>query len=444
MTLFGAILKQRWGGGQGFTQPPFWATDRLWHATSGNTREETIDSSYEAYASKGVKGNSVVYSLFQSIILPFSEALFIYQNMDNGLPGALDDNGGVGLELLREPWPNGTTGDLLAQMEMDRGIAGNSYWTPIGRNRQNQPTRLRNMRPDWVTIVSGVRGDPEASAVDLNADVLAYIYHPQPPQGARRPDPVMLTPSQVAHYRPVPDPTAQWRGMAWMTPTVDEIAGDTAATTHKLKFFENGATGGVYVTYDPSITPELFQASVKKFEEEHAGVGKAYKTFHVGGGADVKMATQTLQQLDFKVTQGAGETRMAAASGVGAVMAQLSEGLQGSSLNAGNFKVAKERSADMVFRPLWRNACASLEKFTQPRDDQRLWYASEHISLLQDDENDRAQTWQTATAALRQLTDAGWDGRSARDATAAYNIELLDPTTFTPSVQVQEGTPTDE
>ena len=90
----------------------------------------------------------------------------------------------------------------------------------------------------------------------------------------------------MLHYmRSIPDPTATYRGMSWLTPIVREIQGDQAATQHKLKFFENGATPNLVVTLDPAITPETFERWVEKFEGTHEGLLNAYRTMYLGGGA---------------------------------------------------------------------------------------------------------------------------------------------------------------
>ena len=101
--------------------------------------------------------------------------------------------------------------------------------------------------------------------------------------------------------------------------------------------------------------------------------------------------------MDFKVVQGAGETRIAAAARMHPVIVGLSEGLQGSSLNAGNFNSARRLVADATLRPLWRNTAASLANDRRPERDpqaarlgRRLWYDDRDIAFLQEDMGDRA------------------------------------------------------
>jgi hypothetical protein len=155
----------------------------------------------------------------------------------------------------------------------------------------------------------------------------------------------------------------------------------------------------------------------------HAGVRNAYKTLALGGGATPHVVGKDLQQLDFKVTQGAGETRIAAASGVHPVVAALSEGMAGSSLNAGNFRAACRLVADRTLRPLWGGMFAALETIV-PAPDSRseLWYDEREISFLQEDRKDAADI-----ALLKAQTIAAYvrEGFTADSAVAA--VEGEDP-----------------
>jgi phage portal protein BeeE len=420
-------LKLSFGGGQGFDAGPFWSRPDVF--TSGTVgAREAIGTSFEEYVSRAYKANGIVFACIQARALPFSEARFMHQRMDAGTPGELVWS--PSLALLDRPWRNGTTGELLYRMEQEASLAGNSYWTPVG-------DRLRRMRPDWVTIVTGVLDDDDASPYDLDADILAYIYHPKAVPGKRRPDPVLLTPDRVAHYSPTPDPDAQWRGMSWLTPVLREIEGDSAATEHKRNYFRNGTTSNVVVTYDKGIPSETVRLYAAMFGEQYQGVDKAYKTIHLGGGADIKTVGADMKQLDFKVTQGAGETRIAAAAGVGAIIARFSEGMQGSSLNQGNYGAAKRQFADMTIRPLWRIACASLEHLAPGPQPSRLWFDTTDIEFLKEDRKDAADIVQINAVSVRQLVEAGFTADSAVKAVTTQDMSLLVHTGKT-SVQLHD------
>ena len=399
-----------------FDQGPFWTH------TGGPL--EGIGDDFESYTDKAFKGNSVVFTtmLIRSLVL--SEARFQYQRLEQGRP--TDLWGDPSLRLLEQPWPNGTTGELISRMDQDFSLAGNFF---AARIRARNGERLRRMRPDWVTIVTLIP-DEDGSPWDLNAEVGGYLY--------RIPgrEPVMLPVDQVVHWSPIPDPTAQWRGQSWITAVADEVAADNATTKHKQKYFQNGATSNLIISYDPAIGVDTMRDHAEFFKEQYGGVDKAYKTIHLGGGADPKTVGADMKQLDFKVTQGAGESRIAAASLVGAVVAQLSEGMQGSSLNAGNFGVAMRRFADIAARPLWRTMAASLQTVVNVPGGSRLWYDDRDIPFLQDDAKDHADILFTNSQAIAALTRDGFDAESAVSAITSGDLRRLEHTGL-PSVQVQ-------
>ncbi len=421
-----ALLKGslRFGGSGRFDQGPFWSRPELL-STPIVGDKEAISESFEGYVQAAYKANGIVFACIGARARLFSEARFQYQRFNKGRPGDL--YGDTSLSLLENPWPNGTTGELLFRMEQDSSLAGNFFATIAGDGK-----RIRRLRPDWVTILTG---SPSDDPFDIEAEVIGYIYQPRG-QGQHR-APVLLTTDRVVHYSPIPDPEAQWRGMSWITPVVREIQADSAATKHKLKFFENGTTSNFVVTYDASLSRTQFLEYVEAYKKAHEGVDNAYKTIHLGGGADVTTVGADLKQLDFKATQGAGETRIAAASGAGAVVAMLSEGMQGSSLNSGNYNAAKRQFADMTLRPLWRSASAALSKFAPPASGSRLWYDVRDIAFLQQDQKDASEIQANKAQTIRTLTDGGFEPGSVIAAVEAEDFTLLTHTGKL-SVQLQE------
>jgi hypothetical protein len=202
-----------------------------WH------RKDSVTDISPLYVAGAYKANGPVFATILARQLVFSEARFQWRTFSNGRPGPLF--GSPALSLLEKPWPNGTTGELLSRMEQDASLAGNAYETladdlgNLGRSATGPGRRIVRIRPDWVQIVIGsFSGDP----FDLDAKPLGYLYRPATAV-VGRPDTwggeVLLLPSEVAHYSPIPDPIARFRGMSWLTPVLNEITSDKAATTHK-------------------------------------------------------------------------------------------------------------------------------------------------------------------------------------------------------------------
>lgn len=391
--------------------------------------EETIDGSYGGYVRGAYQRNGIVFACEVARLSLFAEARFLFQRMRDGRPGELYSSPQLG--VLERPWPSGVTGDLLARLLVNADLAGTGFAV---RTRE-EPDRIRIPRPDWMTIVWGSRTRDRSEDLALDAEVVGFMYHP----GGRHANntPKVLLADEVAVFVPTPDPLAHVRGMSWLTPVIRETMSDSAATSFKQRFFEQGATANLVVKLDKDIALQAFGDWVEKFREsEPTGLDKAYKTLYLGGGADVTVVGGNLSQIDFKNVQGAGETRIAAAAGTPPVIVGLSEGLAGSSLNAGNYNAARRRFVDLTIRPAWRNVSGSLQVIIPPPDPDRLWYDDRDIPFLREDAGDRADIASKQAMTIRQLVDAGYEPESVVSAVEAEDWTLLEHTGLY-SVQLQ-------
>lgn len=377
---------------------------------------EEIDGNFASLLASAYKQNGVIFACMLARQFLFSEARFQFRQLRGGTPGDLF--GTDALSILEKPWKNATTGDLLGRIIQYADLAGNSFIT-------KRFGRLKVMRPDWVTIMLGSEGDSDIGADDLDAEVMGYLYHPGGRYSGR--PAVPLLPEAVAHFAPIPDPSTFYRGMSWISPIVREVMGDSAATEHKLNFFRNGATANMVVSLPETakLTPQTFREWVEAFDQDHKGVANAYKTIYLAGGAAAEVVGANMQQLEFKVTQGAGETRIAMASGVHPVILAASEGMQGSSLNAGNFNAAKRLTGDKTLRPLWRNVCGSLETIVPAPPGSQLWYDERDIPFLQEDVKDAAEVQSQRATTINTLITAGFIADDVIDAVEAEDLARL-------------------
>jgi phage portal protein BeeE len=376
--------------------------------------QERAAGGFDGIVAAGLKGNSIIWSCERLRVAVFTEARFQFQRTDDGRPGDLFGTPATRLDLLEHPWTNGTTGDLLARTLLHRDFNGNAYVC-------RRPVGLRVPRPDWVTIILGSEagpGDPN----DLDTELLGYCYWPGGVNSGN--DPVPLLPDEVAHYAPMPDPVAHYRGMSWLNPILSEMQADTAATEHKLQFFRNGATMQTIVTVDKDLSEDAFTRFMRKFNAATQGIQNAYKTVYVAGGTDVQVTGATLRQLDFKVTQGAGETRIAAAAGTPPILVGLSEGLSAGQYNI--YGQAKRAFVDGTLRPEWRNLCGSLETLVTPPQGSRLWYDDRDIAYLRDDQTDSAQILREKASSIEILVRAGYKPDAVIAAVEAQDIGLLE------------------
>lgn len=404
-----------------FMEPPFWALDALRSPflPVGSTDRERIENDFESYVEGAYKASSIIFGCIDRRQQVFSQGRFQWREYRNGTPG--DFFGSADLALLENPWPNGTTGELLSLMEYDASLAGNFYATTcdafgrLGRAASEMGRRIVRMRPDWVTIVIDA---PSQNPYGLDARVVAYVYEPKVSGSVNPPEPVTLLPDEVCHYSPKPDPTARFRGMSWITPVIEEILADKAATRHKGRFFRNGATPNMAIKFDKDTAPEAFAEFVENFNAAHRGADNAYKTLFLAGGADIVPLSVDFKQLDFKMTQGAGETRIAVAAGIPAAILGISEGLQGSTLNSGNFGAARRLFVDSTVRDSWYKASASwMSVVPRPATapGAELAIDDRYIPFLREDARDQADIRARDAETLRAITQAGWNPDAAVD-----------------------------
>lgn len=358
--------------------------------------------------------------------LVLSEARFTFRNLPSS-PTPRRTFGNRDLSVLEKPWTNGTTGDLIARMEWHVGLAGNAYV-------MRQPTRLRVLRPDWVMIVYGSQQEPEDAAHALDGEIIGYAYCNGGWGSGNRVTTVL--PADMAHWAPLPDPELAGIGMSWITPAVKEIQGDVAATNHKLQYFKNGATPNLVVKGVTAATKAQFDEIVDAMEGDHAGVKNAYRTLYLAAGADATVVGAHLGQIDFKSTQGAGETRVAVLSRVPAPILGISEGLHGSSLNAGNFTSARRMFADSWIYPSLQNLAASLAVLVNVPSDAELWFDVADMPLLREDAKDAAEITQLQASTIVALVNGGFTPESAKAAVMSGDLSLLKHTGLL-SVQLQ-------
>lgn len=384
--------------------------------------KELPPASYEAYAISLFGANPIVWSAVQIRKAVFSQARFALRKISTGDLKADHPS----LQLLQRPWPGGTTKKLLTRTLLHSDIGGNAYALRIPDGRG----RIQMMRPDYVTIVMGSQLEPDDPSLAEDAELVGYMYAPP---GV---EPRFYFPDEVGHYAPMPDPLATYRGMSWLTPIVREVQGDKQMTEHKLKFFEQGATPNLIIRFDPTQTLAQVQAFKELVESDHQGVADAYRTMYLGGGADATIVGSNLQQLDFSATTGKAETRILMAAGVHPVIAGASEGMQGASLNAGNFQSIRRLFSDVHLQDMWGNVAEAYAQLLKVPNGNELVVDTRGIAFIQDDAKDDAEIGFTNARAVTLYVREGFTEASAKAAVATGDLSLLEHTGLM-SVQLQ-------
>lgn len=377
-----------------------------------------------ASATAGANGGStIVFSAMNARISLFAEASFTFQSASD--KKLFTDQR---LALLQHPWPDGTEGELLARMEQDAGLAGNAYvWAPPGEGR------LVRWRPDWVTIISELAEVPGGGWYRNLAG-----YHFEPPREAQAQfgPPVTVPAQEVAHWAPVPDPQANFRGMSWLTPVLREVDADNGMTAYKLQYLNNAASPNLLIRYAQKLQPGTVDTIRERMAARYGGVSNAFRTLVLDQGADATVIGNSLSQMNFDAVQSAGAERILAASNVPGLVVGL-ESVQGAGRS---YQEVIRRFADLWARPEWRSCCAALQKLVPglPPAGVRLWYDTADIAALQDGGQQRAQIGLIQAQALLTLRNAGYTRDSAVKAVTSNDVSLLVPDPQAPEPGAQQ------
>ena len=392
-----------------------------------NLSEEPNPTGFDSYANQVFKGHPVVFGAERFRMAVFSQGRYRWRNrktydlIESG-PGASQ------LRLLEKPWPAGNTSDLNARMLLHGDLGGNAYMV------RPEPDLITFLRPDWCSIVLGSTLNEESPALAPDARFVGVMF--SPPLGG---DARFYPANEVAHFAPIPDPTAHFRGMSWLTPIIRELRPDMQATEYKMKFFTQGATPNFALKADPSVTVEQLRAFKEMIEEESGGLANAFKTLYLGGGMDPVPIGNSFKDMDFSSLQGKAETRILMAAGVHAVLVGASEGMQGSALNAGNYKQVRRNFSDVDLQNLFNQAASSLETLLTVPPSGELVVDQRNIPFLQDDAQDQADIQMKQASAITTLVRDGFEADSAVKAVTTNDMRKLVHTGKT-SVQLQEPT----
>jgi len=386
---------------------PTWAA-----GTSEGTADSFIGSVRSAY-----NRNGVVFACIQARLRVFAEARFAWRRYENDrlfTSSALD--------LFQRPWPGGNEQDLWKRMLQDAILAGNSY---VHRPRGDSPY-MQRLRPDRVLVLTD------------GTQKVGYEYHPNG-IGAGPVNTMML--EEVAHWAPIPDPENNFVGMSPLRAVSQAVRTDNKMLGHQERFFDNAATPNMVVTVDRVLTSEAQDRLQSTLTARHEGVGNAYKTMVLTGGADIKTVGLSMTDLAFAELNKQTEVEVAAALGVPPIMAGLIAGIEASTYS--NYQQAMRQFVDHTIRPDWSSSVQALQQITQAPGGAELWYDDRKVAALQQDALDAAEILSRKALTIESLVRGGYDPDTIVPAvdsgdftnlvhTGLFSVQLQPPMAETP------------
>ncbi len=371
-----------------------------------NPKREPATQPMVAQATAAYETNGVVFACTLVRMMMLAEASFKFRSLkDKHLYGNQD------LELLEYPWAGATAGELWARMEQSASLYGNAFVAKV------ESDELLVLPAHEVVIVS--EEVVSSSGVHYKRPI-GYDWDPtRAPGSDQKAEAQFFTVDEVAHWSPIPDPKARFRGMSWLTAVMSEVSSDNAMTAYKTLYMHHGSPVKA-VKYDRPLKPETIDYLIDRISAKYGGSGNAWKPLIFDQGAD-PVLSEGLEQLDFRNVQGGGELRICAAAGVPPILIGLN------SDGGESYEPAMRQFADMHMRPLWRSACASLQKLVNVPSDAQLWYDTSDIAALQAAETETAQVTQVSAAAMLTFIQAGMTPESVISAVTSGDLSLLVP-----------------
>lgn len=345
------------------------------------------------------QASGVVSAVVQARMMLFSEVRFAFRRLRDKELFTTD-----ALAPLERPWPNGTTGELLARMEQDGSLAGNAY---IYRA---SPTHLQRLRPDLVDVASNGR------------EVVGYVYYPD---GRGNGQAVYLSPDEVAHYTPIPDPERNFVGQSWLATVLGEISADRRMVAHQEKFYQNAATPNLWVQVESMLTDDSRTRLKEQFDRRYGGWENAYKTVVLDGGMSLHTVGADFQQADFVASKAANENRICVAAGVPPVIVGIQSGLENATYS--NYESAFKQFS-ITLRSLWRASADALATIIDVPANAQLWWDESEVTALQDSARNIADIRSTQASTINTLITAGYTPESVVPAVTTGDLNRLEHT----------------
>jgi len=385
--------------------------------TYGSPDREAVLPQWSVWAQSAHASSAVVFAAMYVRMNLLSEATFQWQ--------AKDDKhlfGNTDLAKLEEPFgPDTTSQMLLARMEQDVSLAGNAYiWDAPGEDR------LVRLRPDWTTIVSELVS--VAGGGGRYRRKIGYWWEP-PKQVLDQGSGFFIPADEVAHWAPLPDPNADFRGMSWLTPAYRDVQGDDGMAKYKIKYLDNAASPNLLIRYTQKLAPGTVDALRERMQARYAGAGNAFKTLVLDQGADATVIGNSFSQMDFTNVLQAGTERILADSMVPGVLVGL-EALRGAGRG---YEESMQKLANLWGRPQWRSVCGALSPIAGVPAGNRLWFDTSDIAALQDGEMEKGQTALVKSQGLLALRQAGYTRESSVQFINSGDVSVLQPDLSAPA-----------
>lgn len=285
-------------------------------------------------------------------------------------------------------------------------VDGNAYWL---KERNNNGTVIGLWWvPHWI-----IEPTRQFSATDSAQFVESYTYQPNGAQVLR------LDVSEVVHFRFGLDQDDPRKGLSPIKSVLREIFTDDEAANFSASLLRNMGVPGVVISpeTDEPVDPEDANATKQYVQDEYKGDNRG-KPLVMSGRTKVSQFGFNPQQMNLKDLRRVPEERVTAVLGMPAMVAGLGAGLDRSTFS--NYAEAKQAAYESNIIPTQRLFAEEIQHqllvdFEDDVDDFEISFDNSNVSVLQEDENQRADRW-------AKLVNAGIALRS--EAREAFDLDI--------------------
>lgn len=203
-------------------------------------------------------------------------------------------------ELLDDPNPWMSYGDLITLTFIDELLTGDAFWYLYGRGEDShKPLAIYRLSPALVEVVAGTGSEL----------ITGYKYEVPGLQ------PVEFDAEDVIHFKR-PNPHNMYRGAGLIAGGPRVYDGEIALTNTKAQYFEHGAKLSGVLESERTMTDTAIQKLRRQFMGSYAGSDNAFKVAVLERGLKFTPISATAVEAEFGAMSEQSRDRIFAAFGI--------------------------------------------------------------------------------------------------------------------------------
>ena len=276
---------------------------------------QNTDNYYEAYASQGFRGNSLVYAAIMFKARAVTQAPLYAHVNDDANPERLPSDHPMQM-LMMQPNPYMPGSDLQIIRTILYNLAGNSY-IYVERDATGMPLNLYPLRPDRVYEV-------------VHNNRLDYIYVPQ---GRTHADAFPILHEDMIHdkmFDPLDEYEGMGKGMSPLQSAAKAIDFDNKMSGFFNKMVDRGVMPSGLLASEQIITTKDAEEARHSFQARYGSSANWGDVLVLGNGMNYQQLGLSLDKMVVDKLDARSEARILQALGVSPLLVATPLGLQSS------------------------------------------------------------------------------------------------------------------